>query len=182
MRTNFLHNFKSPIIYVVFFLSCSMGLAGVRNRDNMALFEAKRPLVVVYFAVDYTHNAKGSNYYRNRVIKVAKDFIGEVTFAISSKIEMASELEALGHGPALDIAAGLYDEKGQKYSMTESFRLAPAIKVRSPRHLMNALLFSVDNLRSFVQQFQAGELETYIKSEPIPEDNDGPVTVGLSNV
>ena len=35
----------------------------------------------------------------------------------------------------------------------------------------------MDNLRQFVAQFLAGELEPYIKSEPLPEDNSGPVTV-----
>ena len=35
----------------------------------------------------------------------------------------------------------------------------------------------MDNLRNFAQQFVDGELEPYIKSEPIPEDNDGPVKV-----
>lgn len=47
---------------------CSMGLAGVRNADNMAMFEAKKPLVVAYYNVDYTHNPKGSNYWRNRYV------------------------------------------------------------------------------------------------------------------
>lgn len=36
---------------------------------------------------------------------------------------------------------------------------------------------SVDNLRAFVQQYLDGELEIYVKSEPIPEDNSGPVKV-----
>lgn len=43
----------------------SMGLAGVRSGDNSKYFDEK-PLAVVYFEVDYLHNAKGSNYYRNR--------------------------------------------------------------------------------------------------------------------
>jgi hypothetical protein len=47
-----------------------MGLAGVRNADNMMFFEAKKPLVVAYYDVDYTHNAKGSNYWRNRCGRV----------------------------------------------------------------------------------------------------------------
>lgn len=38
---------------------------------------------------------------------------------------------------------------------------------------------SVDNLREFVRQFVDGELEPYIKSEPLPEDNSGPVTVSI---
>ena len=46
-----------------------------------------------------------------------------------------------------------------------------------------SLSLSVDNLRGFVTQFMDGELEPYIKSEPLPEDNSGPVTVShtLSN-
>ena len=46
-------------------LYCSMGLAGIRDTDNDKYFN--NPLVVVYFNIDYTHNAKGSNYWRNRL-------------------------------------------------------------------------------------------------------------------
>lgn len=38
---------------------CSMGLAGVRTPDNRGMFDVKSPLVVVYYDVDYEHNAKG---------------------------------------------------------------------------------------------------------------------------
>ena len=41
---------------------------------------------------------------------------------------------------------------------------------------------SVDNLKAFVQKLVDGELEPYVKSEPIPEDNSGPVTVSGWNV
>merc|ERR1712168_732636 len=37
--------------------------------------------------------------------------------------------------------------------------------------------FSVENLESFVKEFKGGKLKPYIKSEPIPESNDGPVKV-----
>lgn len=36
---------------------------------------------------------------------------------------------------------------------------------------------SVDNLKRFVQQYIDGELEVYVKSEPVPDDNSGPVKV-----
>jgi len=134
-----------------------MGLAGVRTQDNSEYFDAKKPLAVVYFNVDYTRNPKGSNYWRNRVIKVAKDFIDGVTFAVSSSEEYAHELEQLGLAREEEVVAGLFDKQGKKYSMADKF--------------------SVDNLRKFVQQFVDGELEPYIKSEPVPENNDGPVTV-----
>ena len=40
---------------------CSMGLAGVRTPDNRQYFDAKNPLTVVYFDIDYEHNAKGEH-------------------------------------------------------------------------------------------------------------------------
>lgn len=57
--------------------------------------------------------------------------------------------------------------------------LVSVIAVRAIYHQFPYFLpaCSVDNLRKFVQQFVDGELEPYIKSEPVPEDNDGPVTV-----
>ena len=39
------------------------------------------------------------------------------------------------------------------------------------------ILCSVESLREFVAQLVAGEIEPYIKSEPLPDDNSGPVTV-----
>lgn len=133
-----------------------VGLAGVRDTDSAKFFEKKKPLAVVYFDVDYVRNSKGSNYWRNRVLKVAKDFVGEVNFAVSDKDDYTGELQALGLDSESDVVVGLYDQKGQKYAMTDKF--------------------SVDSLKSFVQQFLNDELEPYIKSEPIP-DNDGPVQV-----
>ena len=38
---------------------CSMGIVGHRTVDNQKFFEAKRPMVVVYFDVDYVRNLKG---------------------------------------------------------------------------------------------------------------------------
>jgi protein disulfide isomerase family A protein 3 len=61
------------------------GLCGVRTTDNAGDF--KNPLVTAYFAVDYVKNVKGTNYWRNRVMKVAADFEG-YNFAIANKDDM----------------------------------------------------------------------------------------------
>ena len=46
------------------------GLCGHRTGGNSGEFD-KKPLVVVYYDVDYVKNVKGTNYWRNRcVIKV----------------------------------------------------------------------------------------------------------------
>jgi len=42
---------------------------------------------------------------------------------------------------------------------------------------MDWFFFSVDGLKEFVTQFLNGELTPYLKSEPVPENNDGPVKV-----
>ncbi len=95
----------------------SLGLAGVRTADNAESFN--KPLVVVYFDVDYVRNPKGSNYWRNRVIKVAKEF-EDITFSVSDKATFAKEVADLGADSAA-IAVGIYDDKG-KYSMETDFR------------------------------------------------------------
>lgn len=66
------------------------GLVGHRTRENTNDF--KNPLVTAYYAVDYIKNVKGTNYWRNRVLKVAKEFTGQMAFAVSSKDEFQHEL------------------------------------------------------------------------------------------
>jgi hypothetical protein len=56
-----------------------------------------------------------------RVIKVAKDFVGRVSFAVSSKSEMSRETDALGLDSDAQVTVGIYDSNG-KYAMAEDFR------------------------------------------------------------
>lgn len=51
----------------------TVGLAGIRTQGNLFQFE-KKPLVIVYYNVDYIKDPKGSNYWRNRVLKVAQEY------------------------------------------------------------------------------------------------------------
>lgn len=48
-----------------FISSKAFGFCGHRTSGNSAEFDAK-PLVVVYYDVDYVKNPKGTNYWRNR--------------------------------------------------------------------------------------------------------------------
>ncbi|XP_001599732.2 protein disulfide-isomerase A3 [Nasonia vitripennis] len=138
------------------------GLVGVRTRDNAGEF--KNPLIVAYYAVDYVKNPKGTNYWRNRIMKVAKDFAKEYdyTFAISSKDEFQHELNEFG----IDFVKGdkpvilARDERNQKFALQEEF--------------------SLEAFEIFLNDLQAGSLEPYQKSEPIPEDNSGSVKVAVA--
>lgn len=135
------------------------GLVGHRTRDNAAEF--KPPFIIAYYAVDYAKNPKGTNYWRNRILKVVKPYTNNYRFAISSKDDFQHELNEYG-----------YDYTGDK----------PVILARD-QHNMKFIMkeeFSVENLQAFINDLEAGRLEPYLKSEPVPTDNSGPVTVAVA--
>ncbi|KAL4716903.1 hypothetical protein ACJJTC_012714 [Scirpophaga incertulas] len=134
------------------------GLVGVRQKDNLQDFN--NPLIVAYYDVDYVKNPKGTNYWRNRVLKVAKE-VTEANFAVSDKDDFTHELNEYG----IDFAKGDKpvvagrDADGNKFIMSAEF--------------------SVDNLLAFAKDLLDGKLEPFVKSEPVPESNDGPVKVAV---
>ncbi|XP_013133156.1 PREDICTED: protein disulfide-isomerase A3 [Papilio polytes] len=134
------------------------GLVGVRQKDNIQDFT--NPLVVAYYDVDYVKNPKGTNYWRNRVLKVAKE-MSEVNFAVSDKDDFTHELNEYGMDYVKadkPIVAGR-DADGNKFIMTAEF--------------------SIENLLAFTKDLIGGKLEPFIKSEALPENNDGPVKVAV---
>ncbi|XP_076178600.1 disulfide-isomerase A3 [Ptiloglossa arizonensis] len=135
------------------------GIAGVRTRENLGEF--KNPLVVAYYAVDYVKNPKGTNYWRNRIIKVAKNF-PELNFAISSKDDFQHDLNDFG----IDFVKGdkpvilAKNANNQKFVMKDEF--------------------TIDAFEAFLKDLEADVLEPYMKSESIPEDNSGNVKVAVA--
>ncbi|CEF66381.1 Protein disulfide-isomerase A3 [Strongyloides ratti] len=133
-----------------FLIHESTGLAGIRTQGNLFQF-TRRPLFVVYYNVDYVKDPKGSQYWRNRVLKVAQDFKRKAYFAVSAKEEFGEEIESVGLGERKEsdkpIVAALTSE-GKFPMQTE---------------------FSVENLKKFVESVLEGKSEPYMKSEPVPE-------------
>lgn len=58
----------------------------------------ERPLIVVYYDVNYDHQyVKDTQYVRKKILEVAKDFVGSnLRFAISNEEEFEDEIKALG--------------------------------------------------------------------------------------
>lgn len=135
------------------------GKAGVRTQSNMDDF--KPPVVLVYYDVDYVKNPKGTNYWRNRVLKVAKNQ-GETRFAIANAEQFAGELEEFGleapRGKDASPVVAARGKDGKKYVLKEKF--------------------SVEALQTFVENFLEGKIEAHVKSEEIP-DNSGPTKVAV---
>lgn len=102
-----------------------MGMVGLRSTSNLKYFTGK-PLVVAMYNVDYEKDPKGTNYFRNRIMKVAKKFLDagkSIHFAISNSQQLAAELSEFGvelpENSKLYITAR--DEKNQKFKMATEF-------------------------------------------------------------
>ncbi|KAL0155034.1 hypothetical protein M9458_049297, partial [Cirrhinus mrigala] len=97
------------------------------------------------------------------VMKVAKSFLDQgkkLNFAVASKNSFSHDVSELGLDGSGELPlVGIRTAKGDKYVMKEEF--------------------SRDGkaLEKFLQDYFDGNLKRYLKSEPIPENNDGPVKV-----
>lgn len=134
------------------------GIAGHRTTDNHGQF--KNPLVVAYYNVDYTKDVKGTNYWRNRVMKVGKklkDAGKNINFAVSNKDDFGHEMEEYNiKGDSGKPVIAAKDASGQKFVMSEEF--------------------GMDTLEKFCNDLLDGVLEPYLKSEAVPEQTE-PVKV-----
>ncbi|XP_015709697.1 protein disulfide-isomerase A4 [Coturnix japonica] len=137
----------------------ALPLVGHRKPSNDARRYAKRPLVVVYYTVDFSFDYRvATQYWRGKVLEVAKDF-PEYVFAVSDEEDYSSEIKDLGLlESGEDVNVAILDEGGKKYAM-------------EPEE------FDSDVLRQFVLAFKKGKLKHIVKSQPVPKNNKGPVKV-----
>ncbi|XP_075683010.1 protein disulfide-isomerase A4 [Rhinoderma darwinii] len=135
----------------------ALPLVGHRTKANEAKRYNKRPLVVVYYTVDFSFDHRtATQYWRSKVLDVAKDF-PEYTFCIADEDDYASELKDLGLGESgEEVNVVMLDSSGKKYA-------------KDPEE------FDSDSLRKFVMDFKKGKLTPVLKSQPIPKNNKGPV-------
>uniref|UniRef100_T1ITB5 protein disulfide-isomerase n=1 Tax=Strigamia maritima TaxID=126957 RepID=T1ITB5_STRMM len=134
------------------------GLVGHRTAENIDTFTT--PLIVAYYKVDYVKNAKDTNYWRNSILKVAKAYSDQqITFAISNREEFTHEMT----------------EFGIKYSNSN----VPVVAARNAKFEKFVMgdEFTPNNFIKFINDFLTGKLTTYMKSEPLPKENNGPVKV-----
>ncbi|XP_035268296.1 protein disulfide-isomerase A4-like [Anguilla anguilla] len=142
-----------------FFKSHTLPLVGHRKQSNDAKRYTRRPLIVVYYGVDFSFDYRvATQFWRNKVLEVAKDF-PEYTFAIADEEDYADELKGLGLSESgEEVNVGILGEGGKRFAM-------------EPEE------FDSDVLREFVVAFKKGKLKPIIKSQPIPRSNNGPVKV-----
>jgi len=112
----------------------------------------------VYSSLDWQRDPKGAVYQLNRLRKIAKDFADKLSFVITSKKSHATELRDLDI-PHIDVPFVIHDLKTDlKY------------RLETPD-------YTPESVKSFIEDFLAGKVDSYVKSEAVPETNDDPVKV-----
>lgn len=134
------------------------GLVGYRTRINKKEF--KTPLVIAYYEIDFVRNMKGTHYWRNRILKVAKNYKDKFNFAISNRKDFQKELKEFEIASQKSPVIIARDEVGKKYIMEENF--------------------SVENFEDFMKGLVEKRLKPVLKSEPIPEQEYGLVHVAVA--
>jgi len=143
---------------ITFVRTSSVPLVGWRNKNNEFKY-TERPIIVIYYDVNYDHQyTKDTQYIRNKIVQVAKNFVGSnLKFAISSEDEYATEIKSLGfEDSGADVNVGCFTEK-QKFRM----------KVTDE--------FESEDLAEFIEDLRTGKVAPYMKSLPVPKTQDGPV-------
>ncbi|KAF6086202.1 hypothetical protein HJG60_008406 [Phyllostomus discolor] len=142
-----------------FVLKHTLPLVGHRKPSNEAKRYSRRPLVVVYYSVDFSFDYRAATqFWRSKVLEVARDF-PEYTFAVADEDDFATEVKDLGLSESgEDVNAAVLDEGGRRFAMEPDE-------------------FDSDALREFVMAFKRGKLKPVIKSQPVPKNNKGPVKV-----
>ncbi|XP_030709985.1 protein disulfide-isomerase A4 [Globicephala melas] len=137
----------------------TLPLVGHRKSSNEAKRYSRRPLVVVYYGVDFSFDYRvATQFWRNKVLEVAKDF-PEYTFAVADEDDFATEVKDLGLSESgEEVNAAILDEGGRRFAMEPDD-------------------FDADALRAFVSAFKKGKLKPVVKSQPVPKNNKGPVKV-----
>jgi len=137
----------------------ALGKCPVATQDNFR--SLARPLVTAFYNVDYNLDPKGTQYWRNRVMKVGLEF-ENLNLAIGSSKDFSGMINGELGG---DKSAGgkpmvvIFDENDKKYIMDEEF--TPDGK----------------SLRAFIEKYNAGEVEAFVKSEPVPESQGANVKI-----
>lgn len=140
-----------------------VGYATESSRDRFVdrSLKEKRSMfhIIAYGDVAPSSNPSNFKYIRNRLIKVAKDEI-DSRFSVAVAADFSSDLEKYGitgEAQLKKTTVVAMDDKKKPYLMTKEF--SPAA------------------VKEFIKKLKAGEVEAYIKSEPIPETNDEAVKV-----
>lgn len=134
--------------------AASFPLVGEIGPDNYKKYmDRGLPLFWLNINVD----SEETEAYIDTAREVAKDFQADLSFVILDGVKYENHAKSMGLSGKLPGA--IIDAQPKKFLFSDDDE------------------FDVANLKTFVQGWKNGDLEPHLKSEPIPESNDEPVTV-----
>eukprot|EP00116_Pleurobrachia_bachei_P003780 sb/3464042/ len=130
-----------------FIHAARVDLVGIVNRNNHEDFEARRPLIITTFDVDFEVNKKRTNYVRNRLLKAASEYKDKVAFTMGG-LNMSHYYAPDDRYNDTGVVMTVIDEEGWEYTVPKEIE------------------FTFDNLKQVVEDVISGK----IKGKPYREE------------
>lgn len=132
----------------------SRPLVGLRNRGNVPSLYATFPLIIGYISNEDGEDSL--DYWRSKLAPLAKKYT-DITFAISDEGEFKEELKALNLNDEMeDIFFVLWGNEKEKYTYSSDE-------------------VSTRDIERFINNYKSGKLKPYLRSQPKPDKQVGPV-------
>ena len=147
-----------------FIIDKSIPLVGEKSYKTEYEYDTiKKPVITVFFEIDHEKNPKGITYVTNRLRKLAKEFSGKFIFNIASLSAYSYKLENYGlkSNSKKDVVVGLKNDL-LYYKMDAKF--------------------SIENIKTFIENFKAGAVVGKAKEEYQPPKEDDEEDDENSNV
>ncbi|CAF1285814.1 unnamed protein product [Rotaria sordida] len=131
-------------------------LVGIITQENQQnIYLSRRPICIVIYDLDFSFDYRErTQYWRNKVLKVANNYKNKRTFAIADEEKLSSLLKEFGlEESGEDVNTVCYDLQGLKYRMEDNDE------------------FTSETFEEFVNQLDKGKIKPYFKSQPIPKQS-----------
>ncbi|CAF1472703.1 unnamed protein product, partial [Didymodactylos carnosus] len=137
-------------------------LVGILTEDTLQKYSKLRPLCVIFYDVDFSfEHREQTQYWRQKILNVAKDYKNTITFAISDEEKMKAMLKEFGlEDSSEDVNVGCHKD-GMKYRMDDDDE------------------FTSDSFREFIEKLDKGKVKPFIRSQAVPKKA---VTNGIMNI
>ncbi|KAL8587058.1 hypothetical protein ACOMHN_023448 [Nucella lapillus] len=151
--------YTSSIEITKFILEHQFPVVGAYEGDLQTRLEKQEPLCLVFYSVDWSFDHReATQLWRNKIAEIAKDF-KEVHFAIANDEDNQELMKDFGmEESSEEMNIGIMDKK-KKYPMEPMEE------------------YDSDQIREFLTLFREAKLAAYMKSQPVPKKQKGPVKV-----
>ena len=141
---------------IQFIRRSSVPLVGQRSKKNANFKYPEKPLIVIYYDVNYAHQyVKDTQFIRKKILEIAQHFVdSNLKFAIANEDEYEDEIKSLGlEDSGSDVNVACFTDK-------QKFRMEPVDD------------FESSDLANFIEDLRTGKVKPFMRSMPVPKKQD----------